>query len=254
MENKRKPCKSSGKAMLKNDKKKQAHIIMPTNNGDWILDFDTVRQRTYYYNVKTQETCWKVPNKSLKRKQFNPLPKLPPSTDWKIALDRSTGRYFYYHPRTQQTSWTSPIRKLVIGYKINRGYLECTLVDSLTSIRSRLSKEWDPDMLPKNSTWVFALEGNVRISQKQEENSVLNDLFSKEKDEDLILYILDRPKRGIDKEAQIEPLSKKASTVVTRKQDLDDNTHGRQKNQPPPPPPQEKKSKRIASRVPTSSI
>ena len=189
----------------------------PSEDCDWVKDYDDQRQRAYYYNPKTQETSWEIPTKQQQKpvdEEKDVLDddetKLPPGTEWKTALDRSSGKTYYYYPPTQKASWVSPVKRLILDYKSNRGFLDCTLQDSLSSIRTRLAEEWDSDMLPEDSSWLFGLSGNIRITQRQENKGTLQDFCANKVDDDFVLYILDRPKRVLDRAAKTEPPSKRA--------------------------------------------
>ena len=109
----------------------------------WVRDFDTVRNKVYYYNSQTAETSWErtalhedqhparfmqstFPTEADENETLlteHPATSLPQSNNlkkesyadiyiendqWSEAWDRSTGKKYYFHPKTQEVQWNRP--------------------------------------------------------------------------------------------------------------------------------------------------
>lgn len=83
------------------DENKQVldNIISSNNNNEntkyWKQMVDGTTSKTYYYNKKTNEVSWTMPN------GFG-------NETWKIAKDTSTGKTYYYNKQTKMVQWDKP--------------------------------------------------------------------------------------------------------------------------------------------------
>ena len=109
----------------KNKAKKEASPVAINSEAaaDWVETQDDDEGRTYYYNVKTEETTWEKPEgfdnqkKNAESSGISPVRPQSPSEEenkgpvmpgnW-VEYEDDEGRLYYYNSETQQTVWDKP--------------------------------------------------------------------------------------------------------------------------------------------------
>jgi len=74
--------------------------------SEWREITDPKTGKCYYYNSRTKQTSWVLPEKS----DSSPDPSSPKSSEqvWRKVTNLKNGKPYYYNVLTRQTSWTQP--------------------------------------------------------------------------------------------------------------------------------------------------
>lgn len=105
------PVDSDPKEMLappEDQKNSNTHSLASTTSpveteGDW-KQAKTAAGKIYYYNKKTKQTSWKVPD-SISTSNLSPPSETP--GEWKEATS-ANGKKYYYNTLTKQSTWKKP--------------------------------------------------------------------------------------------------------------------------------------------------